>query len=134
MQLNLINTPVPFTDQWYNNLNIEYSRGPEGAYMTHNSVNKVAEAIRDMLKAKGESLTANEILDRIDKKRYYCIFAKHLGKALRGLPGIEYAYIPPEKRNKQGDIYLYSYRDGESAYRDPEGKLWGAHEEIKETS
>ena len=124
-QLSLTNIPIPFTPQWYDNLNAKYSRCSEGTYMDSKSVNKIAEAVRDMLKATGKSLTATQILDLIDKKRYYCIFTAHLGEALRELKnGIEWAHIPPEKRNKQGDVYLYTYRNGETAYRDPDGTLW----------
>lgn len=90
------------------------------------SVKKIAEAVRDMLKGTGKSLTANQILDIIDKKRYYCIFAAHLGQALRELEnGIEWAHIPQEKQNKQGDVYLYTYKEGRTAYRDIDGTLWG---------
>lgn len=117
---------VPFSETWYEELNdLGFGRESEGTYRSHKAVAKIAEAVRDMLKAKSESLTVTQILDRIDPTRYHCIFAGHLGEALRDLEiGIEYQLIPPKQRNKQGDVYRYSYRKGRTAYREANGKLW----------
>lgn len=109
-------TPSPFSNNWYKSLNSTFKQCSEGIYRDHESIEKIAKAVRTMLRKSGESLTVNEILNIIDTPRQQGIFAGHLGQELRNLDwGISYTFT---SRNNP-DKYIYKYHKAPTKFVEP---------------